>query len=97
MRYIETSYTEDWLEMKRFMSVEERGDYEDNLENRLCKALSVIFQYGQIKGDHHKAWVLDQVVRILLNNPEMYQNFLTYYKDGEDGPETYEWYTGIAP
>lgn len=97
MRYIETNYTEDWLEMKRFMSVEEKGDYEDNLENRICKALSIIFQYGQIQGDHHKAWVLDQVVRILLNNSEMYHSFLAYYKDGDGGPETYEWYTGIAP
>ena len=28
-------------------------------------ALQYIFQYGQIDGDHHKAWVLDQVARIL--------------------------------
>lgn len=28
-------------------------------------ALHYIFQYGQIDGDHHKAWVLDQVARIL--------------------------------
>lgn len=28
-------------------------------------ALHFIFKYGQIDGGHHKAWVLDQVSRIL--------------------------------
>jgi hypothetical protein len=28
-------------------------------------ALYYIFHHGQIDGDHHKKWVLDQVVRIL--------------------------------
>jgi hypothetical protein len=32
-------------------------------------ALHWIEQYGQIDGDHHKAWVLDQVVRILKGTP----------------------------
>ncbi len=29
-------------------------------------ALEYIERYGQIDGDHHKLWVLDQVTRILL-------------------------------
>lgn len=32
-------------------------------------ALYYIFVYGQIDGEHHKAWVLDQVVRILNGAP----------------------------
>lgn len=28
-------------------------------------ALYFIGSYGQIDGDHHKAWVLDQIVRVL--------------------------------
>ncbi|MDP3768087.1 MAG: hypothetical protein Q8S13_08735 [Dehalococcoidia bacterium] len=32
-------------------------------------ALLVIERYGQIDGDHHKAWVLDQVARVLLGAP----------------------------
>jgi len=32
-------------------------------------ALIFIEQYGQIDGGHHKAWVLDQVARILLGTP----------------------------
>lgn len=32
-------------------------------------ALLYIDSYGQIDGAHHKAWVLDQVARILLGTP----------------------------
>lgn len=32
-------------------------------------ALAFIESYGQIDGDHHKAWVLDQVARILHGTP----------------------------
>lgn len=32
-------------------------------------AMFFITTYGQIEGSHHKAWVLDQVARCLLNTP----------------------------
>jgi hypothetical protein len=32
-------------------------------------ALYFIAHYGQIDGDHHKTWVLDQVARILKGTP----------------------------
>lgn len=32
-------------------------------------ALLWIERYGGIDGDHHKAWVLDQIARILLGTP----------------------------
>jgi hypothetical protein len=32
-------------------------------------AMTYIAMYGQIDGAHHKAWVLDQVARILLGTP----------------------------
>lgn len=32
-------------------------------------ALTYIGAYGQIDGDHHKQWVLDQVARILKGTP----------------------------
>ncbi len=32
-------------------------------------AMYFIGRYGQIDGDHHKAWVLDQVARILKGTP----------------------------
>ena len=35
-------------------------------DERIEAALGVIGQYGQTDGAHHKDWVLDQVVRLLL-------------------------------
>ena len=58
------------------------------------KALEIARRYGGIDGDHHKAWVIDQMVRALTPN---YRRFVADAKAGEDGPETYTWDTGIAP
>ena len=59
------------------------------------KALYIIRRFGSIDGDHHKAWVLDQAVRVLTG--ENYPEFVAEAKAGEDGPETYGWDEGIAP
>lgn len=59
------------------------------------EALEIILRYGGIDGNHHKAWVLDQVVRVLTG--ENYAQWVTDAKDGEDGPNTYDWDEGIAP
>ena len=58
-------------------------------------ALTCAKQYGQIDGAHHKAWVIDQMCRYILGSD--YEEFVTSYEKGEDGPQTYEWDTGIAP
>lgn len=58
-------------------------------------ALELIVQYGGIDGDHHKAWVLDQVTRVLAGAE--YGALVKEAKAGEDGPETYGWDEGIAP
>lgn len=60
-----------------------------------AKALELIVKYGGIDGGHHKAWVLDQVVRALTE--DKYDDLVIHATDGEDGPDTYEWDTGIAP
>ena len=41
----------------------------------------IIEKYGQIEGEHHKAWVLDQVVRILLGAPVTVK--LAKWSDGQ--------------
>ena len=64
-------------------------------EERIGKALEIIERYGGIDGAHHKQWCLDQVVRALLAHK--YDEWVREMKDGEDGPETYEWDEGIAP
>lgn len=64
-------------------------------EARIEEALTVAVRYGGIDGDHHKAWVIDQMVRELTGT--RYENFVRAARDGEDGPETYGWDVGIAP
>jgi hypothetical protein len=63
--------------------------------NQIAEALDIIHRYGVIDGAHHKQWVLDQVVRALTGDG--YADWVIRQKDGEDGPDTYEWDEGIAP
>lgn len=62
-------------------------------EKRL-NALYLLATYGQEDGSHHKAWVIDQVARILA---EDYDKWVEVMKEGEDGPDTYSYDVGIAP
>lgn len=38
-------------------------------EKRIAKAIEIALEYGQIDGDHHKAWTIDQIVRALTGCP----------------------------
>ncbi len=64
-------------------------------EKRIEKALDLIIKYGGIDGDHHKAWVLDQVTRALSGTG--YRKLVKDACAGDDGPNTYSWEVGIAP
>jgi hypothetical protein len=44
-------------------------------------ALDFIFQYGGIDGDHHKIWLLDQIVRILKGTKVIIKE--AKWEDGE--------------
>lgn len=81
------------------MGVSSVGDGKRNrlndLQDRIDAALDTAFHYGQTDGAHHKAWVIDQMVAALMG-PD-YQRWVEDYRDGEDGPNTYEWDEGIAP
>lgn len=59
------------------------------------EALKCAFRFAQTDGAHHKAWVIDQMVRSLTGDG--YAAFVKDYCNGEDGPGTYEWDEGIAP
>lgn len=65
------------------------------LERRIDRAIEFAVRFGGIDGDHHKTWVIDQMVRALAG--EDYDQLVKDACDGEDGPNTYEWDTGIAP
>ena len=61
---------------------------------RIRAALDLIVRYGGIDGEHHKTWVIDQVSRVLSDD---YDALVRDAREGEDGPETYDWDVGIAP
>lgn len=58
-------------------------------------AVMIAWEYGGVDGVHHKAWVIDQMVRALTGS--RYEEFVELACEGEDGPETYEWDCGIEP
>jgi hypothetical protein len=64
-------------------------------EARIEKALEIAMQYGGIDGEHHKIWVIDQMVRALTAHK--YGTWVTEHNAGEDGPDTYAWDVGIPP
>ena len=57
--------------------------------------LGLIFEYGQTDGEHHKAWVIDQIVRIITENN--YDKWVQHYEYDEETDEDYFWDAGIAP
>jgi len=65
------------------------------LEKRMSEAIEIAVQYGGIDGAHHKAWVIDQMVRKLAG--PAYADIVRDACSGEDGPDTYSWDEGIAP
>ena len=64
-------------------------------QDRINAALTLAVKYGGIDGEHHKAWVIDQMVRALAGDG--YAELVATACDGEDGPLTYFWDVGIAP
>jgi len=72
----------------------ERQQAETDAE-RVQLTLDLLAADGQVDGQHHLRWVIDQAVRILTG--EGYGAWITEYCDGEDGPGTYSWDEGIAP
>ena len=85
-------------------------DLKDNLMRmavRKSNALSILFQFGQGDGTHHKAWVIDQVLRALcgceydienecFKQNQEYQDWVHYYCY-VDGELEYDWDCGVAP
>jgi hypothetical protein len=64
------------------------------MEEKVKKALELIHSYGGIDGNHHKQWLLNEVVKELSDD---YSAWVKNYCDGEDGENTYAWDEGIAP
>lgn len=68
----------------------EEQDYSKDIQSRIGRAIEVACRFGQIDGSHHKAWVIDQMVRELTG--EKYAEVIKT-SCGDD----YSWDEGIAP
>lgn len=66
----------------------------------IANALNIAWDYAQIDGEHHKMWVIDQMVRALCGTEEKYKEWVDMYQEPfsfESIEDYYEWDTGIAP
>ncbi|MER9961702.1 hypothetical protein NKJ72_12155 [Mesorhizobium sp. M0045] len=66
-----------------------------NEQFRIGIACIFAAKHGTTDGGHHKMWVIDQMVRILVG-PENYELFRESVKEGAFG-DGLEWDEGIAP
>lgn len=82
------------IERRNFAMIVPCRSAEDDSE-RVAAAVDLLLDLGQTEGEWHKAWVIDQTLRILLG--DRYFDAVARYCAGEDGPETYEWDHGTAP
>ena len=65
-------------------------------QRQINKALKVAFRFGQTDGDHHKAWVIDQMVKALTSKD--YKAWVKKYEgDPKDEDNHYSWDKGTAP
>ena len=65
---------------------------------RIKKVIDILSS-AQTDGGHHKTWMMDQAMRVLLG--DKYDAWVQEYEYGDDDPETREktycWDVGIAP
>lgn len=71
-------------------------DDEDSAAMRVGTAIEIAWKYGSYEGEHHKEWVIDQMVRALVDESD-YATFVHLVTHDETGELAYEWSEGIAP
>lgn len=72
------------------------GEVEELLaeaQTREQRVLDLIVDYGSIDGAHHKQWVLDQIIRVIIG--VNYEAFIEAYMRNDEG--NVAWDVGIAP
>lgn len=77
---------------------EDRSDIYDHIQSYIdaCeKSSEMIAQYGGIDGNHHKQWVINEIIKLIEG--DHYVEWVKDWEFGKDGPNTYEWDEGIAP
>ena len=92
----EVAATPEELLRTRLMSPHTRkSELEWFAKREIDEVLELISSYGSTDGEHHKQWLLDQVIRILTG--DRYGKWVKNFEAGEEGIKTYEWDIGIAP
>lgn len=79
------------------------------LRDRREHALNILTRFGGVDGAHHKAWAIDQAIRVLCGvecgphgypgdktNPEYLKHVYESCKDGDE-EWAYSWDAGVAP
>lgn len=66
---------------------------EKNITGQAATILSLIERYGMIGGEHHKQWILDQIVRTIYKDTDGYATWVSMMND----PDYMPWDKGIAP
>lgn len=62
----------------------------------VSKALDIAYRYGQMDGDHHKTWAIDQMVRALTG--PFYEKWVDIFNAGNPpGEHDYNWDVGTPP
>lgn len=64
-------------------------------QERIDAAVALALRFGGIPGDHHRAWVLDQVLRALTG--PAYVRHVQEYERTDCDPDAYSWDVGIPP
>ena len=62
---------------------------------RIDAAIDLMEELSTLDLARHGTWVLDQLLRVLAGN--QYGQIVADIRNGEDGPDTYTWDTGVAP
>lgn len=62
-------------------------------EERITKAAATIARYGMIDGAHHKQWLLDQALRLMLTE----EQYAAWIAEMNSDPDYAPWDVGIAP
>ena len=65
-------------------------------KEKIKQAVDLAWQYAQIDGEHHKMWVIDQMVRTLLGE-EKYKKWLEERAKEEEGRGGKGCHNGICP
>ena len=81
---------------KTFVMTNKVSIEQTDFEARVRAALEVARRYASIEGGHHKAWVIDQMVRTLAG--EGYSDWINKVtRIHASGLVFLEWDTGIEP